>query len=68
MLENNNSSNNKINRNFNTDSKLNSMNFKAYNDEVSSDDKNNTEIKTEMNNGSEKNNFNIFRKIRKNLT
>ena len=65
LLENNNSSNNKINRFFNTDSKLNSMNFKAYNNEISSDDKNNTEIKTEMNNGSEKNNFNIFRKIRK---
>ena len=70
LLDNNMDSNNKLNRIFNTDSKINSMNFHPYNDERLSEDKNITEIRTDIKNGSEKNNLNIFRKIHKkpNLT
>ena len=70
LLDNNIGSNNRINRIFNTDSKINSMNFHPYNEDIIAEDKSNTEIRTDIKNGSEKNNLNIFRKISKkpNLT
>ena len=70
LLDNNIGSNNRLNRVFNTDSKINSMNFHPYNEEIIAEDKSNTEIRTDIKNGSEKNNLNIFRKISKkpNLT
>ena len=70
LLDNNIGSNNRLNRVFNTDSKINSMNFHPYNEEIIAEDKSNTEIGTDIKNGSEKNNLNIFRKISKkpNLT
>ena len=58
----NSKSNNKMNRIFNTDTKINSMNLFPYADKILQEEKNNTEIKTELDNGLEKNNF---RKIRK---
>ena len=70
LLDNNIGSSNRLNRVFNTDSKINSMNFHPYNEEIIAEDKSNTEIRTDIKNGSEKNNLNIFRKISKkpNLT
>ena len=65
LLDNNIGSNNRLNRVFNTDSKINSMNFHPYNEEIIAEDKSNTEIRTDIKNGSEKNNLNIFRKISK---
>ena len=65
LLDNNIGSNNRLNRVFNTDSKINSMNFHPYNEEIIAEDKSNTEIGTDIKNGSEKNNLNIFRKISK---
>jgi len=58
----NTNTNNKMNRIFNTDTKINSMNLFPYADKILQEEKNNTEIKTELENGTEKN---IFRKIRK---
>ena len=59
----NNNNNYRLNGIFNTESKLNSMNLHLYNEELL-DDKYNTEIRADLNNGSEKNN--TFRKISKN--
>ena len=60
----NNNNNYRLNGIFNTESKLNSMNLHLYNNEELLDDKYNTEIRADLNNGSEKNN--TFRKISKN--
>jgi serine/threonine protein phosphatase PrpC len=58
----NSNTNNKMNRMFNTNSKINSINLFPYSDKITSEEKNNTEIKANLDNGSEKNNF---RKIHK---
>ena len=58
----NSNTNNKMNQMFNTNSKINSINLFPYSDKITSEEKNNTEIKANLDNGSEKNNF---RKIHK---